>query len=235
MRSPLIAPSILSADFSRLGEEVETAERAGADWIHIDVMDGHFVPNLTIGAAVVAALRPVTRLPLDVHLMVEAPERLLADFVAAGADRITVHLESTVHLNRTLSAIREAGLKAGVALNPSTPVEAVREVLDAIDLLLIMTVNPGFSGQRFIPGSMDKVRRAARLVASAEAEGRIDIQVDGGMDRATAPAVVEAGATVLVAGSALFGAPGGIAAALPELRAIASRPGGRSTNREEGS
>lgn len=233
MTPPLIAPSILSADFSRLGDEVRDAERAGADWIHVDVMDGHFVPNLTMGAGVVRALRGVTTLPLDVHLMVDAPERLLADFIAAGADRITVHQESTIHLHRTLSAIREAGLKAGVAINPSTPVDSVREVISSIDLLLVMTVNPGFSGQRFIPESVDKVQRAARLIAAEGGGASVELQVDGGIDRTTAPAIVEAGATVLVAGSALYGVPGGIASALPELRAAAGTIPSGSMNREE--
>jgi ribulose-phosphate 3-epimerase len=233
MTRPLIAPSILSADFGRLAEEVQSAERAGADWIHVDVMDGHFVPNLTMGAGVVRALRSGTKLPLDVHLMVEAPERLLDDFVAAGADRITVHQESCTHLHRVLSAIRERGVMSGVALNPATPVEAIAEVLDSIDLLLIMTVNPGFSGQRFIPTSVEKVQRARRLLESAGAEDRIQLQVDGGIDLATASLVVDAGATVLVAGSALFAASGGISVALPELRAAATGSGSRSSNRVE--
>jgi ribulose-phosphate 3-epimerase len=223
MTRPLIAPSILSADFGRLAEEVEAAEKAGADWIHVDVMDGHFVPNLTMGAGVVRSLRSGTKLPLDVHLMVEAPERLLDDFISAGADRITVHQESCTHLHRILSAIRERGVMAGVALNPATPIEAVGEVLDSIDLLLVMTVNPGFSGQRFIPASVEKVRRAKRLLESAGVADRVELQVDGGVDLTTASVVAAAGATVLVAGAALFGAPGGIAAALPALRAVATK------------
>jgi ribulose-phosphate 3-epimerase len=230
-----IAPSILSAVFGRLAEEVQAAERAGADWIHVDVMDGRFVPNLTMGAGVVRSLRGGTKLPIDVHLMVEAPERLLDEFIAAGADCITVHQETCRHLHRILSTIRERGVRAGVALNPATPVESVSEVLDSIDLLLVMTVNPGFSGQRFIPASVEKIRRARQLLESVGAEGRVELQVDGGIDLTTASAVVEAGATVLVAGSALFGAPGGIASALPELRAAATHTGTRPTNREEGS
>jgi len=233
MTRPLIAPSILSADFGRLAEEVQSAEMAGADWIHVDVMDGHFVPNLTMGAGVVRSLRSGTKLPLDVHLMVEAPERLLDDFVAAGADRITVHQESCTHLHRVLASIRERGVKSGVALNPATPVEAIGEVLDSIDLLLIMSVNPGFSGQSFISTSVEKVRRASHLLASAGVQDRIELQVDGGIDLATASAVVEAGATVLVAGSALFSAPGGIADALPALREAAARPRSRPPNRED--
>jgi ribulose-phosphate 3-epimerase len=221
MTRPLIAPSILSADFGRLAEEVRAAEEAGADWIHVDVMDGHFVPNLTMGPGIVRSLRSGTSLPLDVHLMVEAPERLLDDFIAAGADRITVHQESCTHLHRVLSAIRERGVKSGVAVNPATPVETVGEVLDSIDLLLVMTVNPGFSGQRFIPASMEKIRRAKGLLESAGVGDRVELQVDGGVDLTTAPGVVAAGATVLVAGSALFGAPDGIAGALPALRAAA--------------
>jgi ribulose-phosphate 3-epimerase len=233
MTRPLIAPSILSADFGRLAEEVQSAERAGADWIHVDVMDGHFVPNLTMGAGVVRALRSETKLPLDVHLMVESPEGLLDDFVGAGADRITVHQESCTHLHRVLSLIRERGVMSGVALNPATPVEAIGEVLDSIDLLLIMTVNPGFSGQRFIPSSVEKVRRARRLLVSASAEDRIELQVDGGIDLSTAPGVVAAGATVLVAGSALFAASGGIDVALPALRAAAAHTGSPPSNRKE--
>ena len=222
MSLPLvIAPSILSADFGRLADEVRAADRAGADWIHLDVMDGHFVPNLTIGSGVVRSLRAVTRLPLDVHLMVEAPERHIDAFASAGADRITVHEEATTHLQRVLASIRERGLKAGVALNPSTPVEAVGEVLADLDLLLVMTVNPGFPGQSFIEGSVEKVRRARALLREAALEDRIPIQVDGGIDLATAPRVTEAGATVLVAGSSLYGAKDGIAAALPRLREAA--------------
>jgi len=217
----LLAPSILSADFASLGEEVQRAERAGADWIHVDVMDGHFVPNLTIGADVTAAVRRVTRLPVDVHLMIEAPERLIPDFVRAGADRITVHLEACPHLHRVLGQLREAGVGVGVALNPATPVEALREIVPLLDLVLVMTVNPGFGGQRFIATSPDKVARVAELLRD---QGRLEevlIQVDGGMDRATIGSVVAAGARVIVAGNALFRDPAGLEDAMLRLRRAA--------------
>lgn len=211
-----IAASILSADFLRLGEEIAQAERAGANWIHVDVMDGHFVPNLTMGPFVVEAARRVTRLPLDVHLMVEAPERLVPAFASAGADRLTVHVEACPHLHRVLQQIRELGLKAGVALNPGTPAGAVSEVLDAVDLVLAMTVNPGFSGQKFIEGVLPKVRQLRETL-----DGRglpAEIEVDGGVDADTAPLVAAAGATVLVAATAVFQAGVGIEEAMTRLR-----------------
>jgi ribulose-phosphate 3-epimerase len=213
----LIAPSILSADFGNLARDVGEAEAGGADWIHVDVMDGHFVPNITIGPAVTAAVRAATKLPVDVHLMIENPERYISSFAAAGADWITVHQEACPHLHRTVQQIREAGARPGVALNPSTPVESIRHVVADIDLLLIMTVNPGFGGQSFIPGMTSKVAEARRLV---DGEGREDIllQVDGGMDARTAGGIAQAGATVFVAGSAVYGHTKGVAAAIQELR-----------------
>ncbi|MEE8520306.1 MAG: ribulose-phosphate 3-epimerase [Gemmatimonadota bacterium] len=199
-----IAPSILSADFTRLGECIAEAEAGGADWIHVDVMDGHFVPNITIGPLVVEAARRASQLPLDVHLMIENPDLYLADFVSAGADRLTVHQEVCPHLHSTVQRIRELGARPGVAVNPATPVETLSEILQFIDLALVMTVNPGFGGQRFIPELLHKV---ARLVSEAQARGlaALEIEVDGGIDINTAPAATSAGATVLVAGSAVFG------------------------------
>ncbi len=201
----LVAPSILSADFTRLGEQIAAAEAGGADWIHVDVMDGHFVPNITIGPMIVAAARRATSLPLDVHLMIEEPDRYLSDFVAAGADWLTVHHETCPHLHRTVQRIRELGAKPGVAVNPSTPVEFLIDILPFVDLVLVMTVNPGFGGQAFIAESLLKIGRLRRHIASSGVP-RPEIEVDGGIDASTAPAVVAAGATVLVAGSAVFSA-----------------------------
>jgi ribulose-phosphate 3-epimerase len=211
-----IAPSILASDFSRLGEQVAEAEAAGADWIHVDVMDGRFVPNITLGPVVVQAVRRSTRLPLDVHLMIVEPERYVEDFIAAGANRLTVHAETCPHLHRTVQQIRAAGAKPGVVINPATPLAAVEEILPDIDLLLIMSVNPGFGGQTFIEGSVGKIARARAL--RDQVGSTAEIEVDGGIDVRTAPRVVAAGATVLVAGSAIFRYPGGVAAGLSALR-----------------
>jgi ribulose-phosphate 3-epimerase len=213
-----LAPSILSADFTRLGEHITECEAAGADWIHVDVMDGHFVPNISLGPVIVEAARRATRLPLDVHLMIAAPERYLAAFAAAGADRLTVHVEACPHLHRTVQQIKGLGKAAGVALNPGTPAGAVSEVLGLVDLLLPMTVNPGFSGQQFIAGVLPKVRQLRDMAGAARPGGAIEIEVDGGIDEKTAPAAVSAGATVLVAASAIFKSDEGIGEAVRRLR-----------------
>ena len=197
-----IAPSILSADFAALGEEIARVEAGGADQLHIDVMDGRFVPNLTIGPVVVAAIRKRTRLPLDVHLMIVEPERYVGDFVSAGSDMVTVHAEASPHLQRTLAQIRELGARAGVALNPGTPPEALAWVLDDLDLVLVMSVNPGFGGQAFIPSAYEKIRRVRTLLGARS----VDISVDGGVKVEHARPLAEHGATTLVAGSAIFGA-----------------------------
>ena len=211
-----LAPSILSADFTRLGEQIAACEAAGADWIHVDVMDGHFVPNLTLGPVIVAAARQATRLPLDVHLMITAPERYLADFARAGADILTVHVEACPHLHRTIQQIKELGKRAGVALNPGTPVGVLDEVLADLDLVLVMTVNPGFSGQKFIASMLPKIRAMrARLEAAGSAA---ELEVDGGFDPATGPLAAAAGATVGVAASAVFKAGRPIPEAIAQLR-----------------
>ena len=212
-----IAPSILAADFSRLGQEVLEAEAGGADYIHIDVMDGHFVPNLTVGPMVVEAVRRVTDLPLGVHLMVESPERFLDGFCQAGANGLTVHVETCVHLHRTVQQIKELGCWAGVTLNPSTSVSTLEEILPYVDLILVMTVNPGFGGQSFIRGMVSKIRRVRAMLD--ELGSRADLEVDGGIDPETAPLVVQAGANVLVAGTAIFGASEGVTTAIRALRA----------------
>lgn len=197
-----IAPSILSADFARLGEEVSAVERGGADLLHIDVMDGHFVPNLTVGPPIVAALRKVTKLPLDVHLMMTNPDTYLAEFAEAGAAYLTVHVEACLHLHRTMQAIKERGVKAGITLNPATPLSAIEEVVHEADLILIMSVNPGFGGQQFIPSSLRKIARARQLLD--ETKSRALLEVDGGIKPDNAGPIIHAGADILVSGSAIF-------------------------------
>jgi ribulose-phosphate 3-epimerase len=219
-----LAPSILSADFAALGAAVAAAERGGADQIHLDVMDGHFVPNLTIGPAVVAAVRRVTALPLDVHLMVTEPDRYLEAFAEAGAGILTVHVETVPHLHRTLQAIHRLGCRAGAAINPATPVEALAEVAADLDVLLVMSVNPGFGGQAFIPRSESKIARARQLLDDAGSPG--DVEVDGGIDASNISAVVAAGAAMVVAGAAIFGAPDP-EAATRRLKDLAAAAAGR--------
>ncbi len=214
-----IAPSILSADFARLGEQVKEAEAGGADWIHIDVMDGHFVPNISIGPLIVRALRPVTGLPLDVHLMIEQPERYLADFARAGADVLTVHVETCPHLHRTVQQIKELGLKAGVTLNPATPLSSLAEILPEVDLALIMSVNPGFGGQAYIPASTAKIARLRQMLDAVGSAA--ELEVDGGVNNETIGEVVAAGATMLVAGSAVFNQSASIADNIRTLRQAA--------------
>jgi ribulose-phosphate 3-epimerase len=197
-----IAPSILSADFAKLGAEVLDVEQGGADLIHVDVMDGHFVPNITIGPLIVEAIRPVTKLPLDVHLMIEDPDQYIEAFAKAGADYITVHVEATRHLHRTLHLIKSLGVKAGVVLNPATPVETIQHIIADIDMVLLMSVNPGFGGQKFIPEVLPKIKKVKEL--AAEKGAAIEIEIDGGVNPETAKLCIEAGATVLVAGSAVY-------------------------------
>jgi ribulose-phosphate 3-epimerase len=217
----MIAPSILSADGSRLAEEIADVETAGADWIHIDVMDGRFVPNITIGPGLIASLRKTTRLPFDVHLMIENPERYIDAFAESGADVITVHTEATVHLHRTVAMIRERGLKAGVSLNPATPLCLIEPILPDVDLLLIMTVNPGFGGQKFIAGMLPKIATARRMIDAIAPE--VLLEVDGGVTLNNIRSIADAGADILVAGSAVFGS-GDYPATIKTMKALLAAP-----------
>ncbi|GJL60349.1 MAG: ribulose-phosphate 3-epimerase [Nitrospirales bacterium] len=201
--TPLISPSILSADFARLAEAVQMVEAAGADWIHVDVMDGHFVPNLTVGPPMVEALRKVTSLTLDVHLMMTNPDEFISEFVDAGADLLTVHVEACPHLHRTVQSIKERQVKAGVSLNPATSVTTLEEILGDVDLVLVMSVNPGFGGQQFISSSLDKIRRIRTMMQNSRSSAHLE--VDGGINLTNVASVIQAGANVLVAGSAIFG------------------------------
>jgi ribulose-phosphate 3-epimerase len=219
-----IAPSILSADFTRLGEQIREAEEGGADWIHVDVMDGHFVPNITIGPLIAAAAKRTTSLPIDVHLMIEHPERYVDAFADAGADYLTVHVETCPHLHRTIQQIRERGVRPGVTLNPATPLESLEEILPYVDLVLVMSVNPGFGGQSYIPTSTDRIARIRRMLDERGLD-HVELEVDGGVAPDTVCAVVEAGASVVVAGSAVYNPRGSVAENLRRLREAAGRGG----------
>ena len=218
MRSPVIAPSILSADFARLGEEIAACENAGAEWIHVDVMDGHFVPNMTLGPLVVEACRRATKLPLDVHLMIEKPENLIEAFAQAGATRITVHVETCPHLHRTIQHIQSLGVKAGVTLNPATPAVMLKEVFSLVDLVLGMTVNPGFGAQAFLPETLPKIAEIRQSLDRTNPSAWLE--VDGGVSEKTIPALANAGADAFVAGNAVFKHPGGIAVGIRALREV---------------
>lgn len=216
MKQYLIAPSILAADFTRLGEHVRQAEEAGADWIHIDVMDGHFVPNLSMGPMIVRACKEVTRVPLDVHLMVREPEKMLASFAEAGADRLTVHIETCPHIHRTLQSIKELDASPGITLNPGTPVESIREVISLAETILVMSVNPGFGGQTFLESSLNRIQTLDQW--RNEGLSKALIQVDGGVNATTIKQIALAGADVFVAGSAIFKHASGVKAGIEELR-----------------
>jgi len=223
-----LAPSILAADFARLGEQVVEAQRAGADRIHVDVMDGHFVPNISMGAVIVHSLRPVTRLPLETHLMISDPDFFLEEFVEAGSDSFLVHWEGNANLHRTVQRIKALGKRAGVVINPATPAVVLEEILQDIDQVLVMTVNPGFGNQHFLPTTLPKIRRVREMIE--EIKPGSDLEVDGGIDAGTAPLAAAAGANVLVAGTAVFGADEGVAAAMNRLRASIKQVEGTSTN-----
>jgi ribulose-phosphate 3-epimerase len=216
-----LAPSILAADFARLGEQVKEAEKAGADRIHVDVMDGHFVPNISMGAVIVQSLRPVTRLPLETHLMISDPDLFLEEFAEAGSDSLLVHWEGNNNLHRTAQRVKALGKRAGVVINPATPASVLEEILLDVDQVLVMTVNPGFGAQHFIHTTLPKIRRVRQMIE--QLKPGCDLEVDGGIDATTAPLVVDAGANVLVAGSAIFGENDGIAAAMKRLGAAARR------------
>lgn len=217
---PILAPSILAADLSNLQQQIRLVEIAGADWIHCDIMDGHFVPNISFGPIVVKAVRKCTNLPVDVHLMIEEPDTYLENFVKAGADSLTVHQEASIHLNRTITRIKELGIKAGVAINPSTPVDSLKEILEFVDLVLIMSVNPGFGGQKFIQNSLRKVKEAVELRKKLNASFLIEL--DGGIDNMTTKPALDAGCDVFVAGSSIFRADN-VSAAAAELKNIINR------------
>lgn len=214
----IIAPSILSADFSRLGEEIAAIERGGADWVHVDVMDGHFVPNITIGPPVVASIRKITKLPLDVHLMIQDPDKYIEKFAKAGADIITVHVETSPHLHRSVQFIKDQGCKAGVSLNPATSLATLDHILSEVDMVLIMTVNPGFGGQEFIPSVLPKIKRLRKKIS--EKEIGVDIEVDGGVNLNTISKVAQAGGNIFVAGNAVFTTPD-YGKTISELRRLA--------------
>jgi ribulose-phosphate 3-epimerase len=216
-----LAPSILAADFARLGEQVAEAEKAGADRIHIDVMDGHFVPNISMGAVIVQSLRPVTRLPLETHLMISDPDLFLEEFAEAGSDSLLVHWEGNNNLHRTVQRVKALGKHVGVVINPATPASVLGEILPDVDQVLVMTVNPGFGAQHFIHTTLPKIRRVRQMID--EIKPGCDLEVDGGIDATTAPLTVDAGANVLVAGSAIFGASEGVAAAMKRLRAAVEK------------
>ena len=216
-----IAPSILSSDFGRLAEQVIEAEEAGADWIHVDVMDGSFVPNITIGPAVTEAVRSATDLPVDVHLMINNPDQHLEAFADAGADYLTVHQEACVHLHKTIDAIRDMNVRPGITLNPATSIGTIEDIIDYVDLVLVMSVNPGFGGQSFIPSSIERIKKLKDLIRRRGLTG-VELEVDGGINENTAPSVVNAGSGVLVAGSAIYGHPEGVAEAIRRLRLAAS-------------
>ena len=213
-----LAPSILAADFSRLGEHVQEAEAGGADWIHVDVMDGHFVPNISFGALIVQAIRPVTSLTIDVHLMIENPDLYLADFADAGADLLNVHLEACTHLNRTIQQIKDLGCKAGVTLNPATPLSTFEEILPDVDLVLLLSVNPGFGGQSYIPGMTSKIKRLRQMLDDIGSPA--ELEIDGGVNAKTIAEIAGAGATMLVAGSAVFNDKAPVAENIQQLRTL---------------